>query len=163
MQVRVNFARNDLDQQCPVWRKIRPFLAKKARAKIERKPALNDGERQRLANLWVQGEIGANAGTLRLFTDVTGRHWTLDSMRKARVWGKRATATVAKKGDLKGDRVMQKGSAFVFADDTLERFGVGTVEDLLKIIRAKAPTLQWRRRVLREGDHRTPKRFNVPQ
>ena len=131
-QLTLNFARNEiLVAECPVWRRIKKLVDKRATDKNKRKPILDDGERQRLADQVVAGEIDAkDAKKLKLLTDVSGKHWSMDQITRCRQGG---IVSSAPKGDLLGDKLMQAGTCFVFAEETLERFGK-TLPQLVKFI-----------------------------
>ncbi len=132
-QLKVNFARNEVMSDCPVWRRVKKLVDQKAANKIDRQPALNDSGRQRMIDQLIAGELNhKQAQKLKLLTDVTGRHW---SMQQLHFYSFGRTATWAPAGDRRGDRLMQHKLAFVFSEQTLERFGVESLEALFKILR----------------------------
>jgi hypothetical protein len=133
-QLRVNFARNDVQSDCPVWRKIKPFVDQKAREKVTRKPDLSDDERQRLADLVKQGETVDLAIDQRLFTSVNGRHYSAKQMYTMN-HKYSCKITHCHQGDRVGDRVFQQNLAFVLANTTLARFETD-VEGIVKIVRS---------------------------
>jgi hypothetical protein len=136
-QLKTNFSRNDVMSDCPVWRRIRKVVDANATDRNLRKPTLNDAERQRLADQLVRGEIDTrDAADLRLFTDVTGRHWSLTQF--CRLHGRyNGVYTSAPKNDRRGDAVHQQRIAFVIADETLARFGCeGNPEQMMGLIAA---------------------------
>jgi len=121
-RLKVNFARNDVQSDCEVWKKIKPFVEKKSEEKAVKKKQLNDGQRQRLTDLVVQGNPPPDAKNIKLFTSVTGRHFSAqelnDSIAK---YNKKITA--CNQGNQIGDRLFQQKVAFVMSAETLERFG----------------------------------------
>lgn len=133
-QLRVNFARNEVLSDCPVWKRIVKEVDQRA-SKTNKEATLNDAGRQRLAD---QLRLGLQSydelRKAKLLTDVTGRHWALSSLQY-----KKGVCTAAPDGDTRGDKFMQLGLGFVFADSTLQRFDVATVEDLLKLLHERAP------------------------
>jgi len=130
-QLRVNFARNDIQSDCPVWRKVKPFIDQRASERVKDKKSLNDDERQRLADKLRRGEMEGDEASrqLRLFTAVTGRHFAADDLIDAHGY---KAFSVAPKGDRTGELVMNRGLAFVFATQTLERFECTGVPELLE-------------------------------
>jgi hypothetical protein len=123
-QLAVNFARNDIQSTCPVWKRIVPLVNRMATAANTRKPALNDGERQRLADQLRQGELTWDQGRkLKLITAVTGRHHPLQDLNR------HEGVAACPKGNLIGDKLHQMGQVFILADETLERFGFPRTDD----------------------------------
>lgn len=116
-QLKVNFARTDIHDDCPVWQEVRKFVGRKATDRNTRSESLDDAGRLRLARQVLSGEVPL--GKLRLFTAVTGRHYSADQA----YWYARSVFTHAPDGDRAGDKVHRSRLAFVLADETLERFG----------------------------------------
>lgn len=131
-QLKVNFARNDIQSDCPVWRKIKPLVDQKAREKVKAKSELTDDERQRLCNLVAEEDYPDKAYELRLFTAVNGRHFSAKQLYDDNhKYGRKLT--VCKKGDLRGDRVFQGKLAFVLAQETLDRFDM-SAEEVVRLL-----------------------------
>jgi hypothetical protein len=121
-RLKVNFARNDVQSDCEVWKKIKPFVEKKAEEKAVKKKQLNDGQRQRLTDLVVQGNPPPDAKNLKLFTAVNGRHFTAQELNEIMYkYNKKISA--CNQGSQIGDRLFQQKVAFVLSTETLERFG----------------------------------------
>lgn len=128
-QLRVNFARNDVQSDCPVWRRIAPVLRRYGDIETERPKRLNDAGRQRLVDRILQGEMDSRATmSLKVVTAVTGRHYPL-----AQLFVKKRF-TVAPKGDRIGGRLMDQDLAFVVAEDTLDRFHADSPEAFVQIL-----------------------------
>jgi hypothetical protein len=121
-RLKVNFARNDVQSDCEVWRKIKPFVEKKAQEKATKKKQLNDGQRQRMTDLVVQGNAPPDAKNLKLFTSVTGRHFSAYEIADT-IHSYNAKITSCNQGSQVGDRLHQQKVAFVLSTETLERFG----------------------------------------
>lgn len=130
-QLKVNFARNEVMSDCPVWKKIKPLVYKKAKDRVNKQPAMTDSARQHIADLMAAGDEAVNGFKSRVLTDVTGRHWSLSQLR-AHEWSD--AITTAPVGDRRGDKLMQHKLGFVFSGETLERFHVETTEQLLQIL-----------------------------
>ena len=128
-QIKVNFARNDVQSDCPVWKKILPFIKQKANEKNLRSSALDDAGRSSLARQLLSGELSwSDIYNAKLVTAVNGRQFTLDSLRYPYRYGDKLT--VCKRNDPLGDKIFQQRLAFVIADETLDRFNVKTLKQL---------------------------------
>lgn len=132
-QLKVNFARNDVQSSCTIWRKIRPLINQRATDDNKSRKSLDDDGRKRMADQLVRGELPDSYETskLKLITAVTGRHFPMNDL-----WNLRGFqfVTNAPKGSRVGDKLMRTQIAFVVADETLERFGVATVPELLDVL-----------------------------
>lgn len=142
-QLKLNFARNDvMVSECPIWREVKKFVSAQAGREIRRKPALNDAERQRLADQLRHSDLeDSEAKNVKVFTDVLGRQHSLDQLAAATY--KYGQYTNAPKGDRRGDRIHQQQLAFVFANVTLERFEKATAQELVKLLEKLSPG-HWR-------------------
>lgn len=136
-QLKVNFARNDVQADCPVWKRIRKVVDQRAQAQNVKRPQLDEGARERLAFQWVHEPAKRHElmGS-PLFTDTQGRHWSKRKLDKFFGYAKPGWLTVAGMGDPRADKLMQQRRAVVLAPVTLERFGVPTVKALLKLLDA---------------------------
>src|SRR3990167_4381257 len=82
-QLKLNFARNDVMNDCPAWKEIRKVIDNhSSRQSRKKKASLNDGQRaylirQLLSDMMEEEEIG----DLQLLTDVAGRHLSFDDLR----------------------------------------------------------------------------------
>ena len=146
-QLTLNFARNDiLVNECSIWKKVRKVVDQRATTANKRKPVLDDGERQRFADQVVAGEIdGTEARELKIFTDVTGKQWSAKMLSRCRHG---EVVTSAERGNQIGDTLMQGGVCFVFADETLERFGMTSVKQLVKLINDNCNSPYWKPKVV---------------
>lgn len=127
-QLRVNFARNDVQSDCEIWKKITPLIEKMTNDQMTKKTQLTDAERQRLADKLLAGTLDVWVD-LKLFTAVNGRHYSFDQCLNSYRHNNRLT--YCKIGDRIGDRLLQERAAFVFSDVTLDRFHVKTLESLV--------------------------------
>jgi hypothetical protein len=135
-QLKVNFARNDIQSDCPVWRKIKPLVNQIATRTNTRTKSLNDDARQRLADQIRGGEISLTDYEnlkLKVITGVTGRHFSIDNLLRAH------QVTVAPLGDAIGERIHLSNRAFVMAESTLERFGFAAARQLITFLLKRAP------------------------
>jgi hypothetical protein len=137
-QLRVNFARNDVQYDCPVWRKVVPVLKGETKKKIEKAPRLNDDERQAMCEQLKVGGLDADeTDRLPLFTDVTGRHYSAAQIKRWLGANKTRAITVAPDNDRIGDLAMQSGRCFVFSRSTLERFDFEQLRELVTLLRTQ--------------------------
>ena len=128
-QVKVNFARNDIQSDCEVWKVVKKLVDQKASQRSEGKKALNDNERQRLVTRLLNGELHMReARSIRLITAATGRQYNLSALRNPHEWPQ---VTTSAKGNRKADKLMKQKVAFVIATETLDRFRAKTVRQLM--------------------------------
>lgn len=131
--LQVNFARNDIMSDCPIWRKLLPLIDQKAKDRNTHSKSLDDAQRRRLARQARDNELSfVEWRVLPIFTAVTGRHFkSFELLRfKRRI-------TVAPKGNRLGDMLHRRGVAFVLAQETLERFGFASLANLVAWLREK--------------------------
>ena len=134
-QLKVNFARNDVMSDCPVWKKSRRTLDKLSGKKIKNKKVLSDSERQRLRDCVVSGEIkGDEAANAPIFTDVAGRNW---SAKRINLWSRGNKLTFAPSGDRLGDMLHRQKVAFVMASKMKTALGMSDkkILNLIKKLR----------------------------
>jgi len=126
-QLKMNFARNDIQSDCPVWKVVKPFVDKTAEKKIKStNRALQSWERERMATKLRQDPVGEyELWDTKLAYSANSRSFSLAKMHPfaslfLNYGGKVARAP---KGSILGDRVMQQKLAFVISDETLKHFG----------------------------------------
>jgi hypothetical protein len=131
-QLKVNFARNDVMADCPIWQEVKAHVRRQSGQLVRSKP-LNDSGRKHLADQFRFGEVDYEAiASKKLLTDVSGRHWTPHEFGNCyRRYNKRLSVT--KDGNRLGDKLHQARMAFILGQSTLDRWEMGTVEDLLKL------------------------------
>jgi hypothetical protein len=127
-QVKVNFARNDIQDDCPVWKEITPLLHNAAFSKEkDSQRHWNDNERQHAANAIIGGLITSeDMMDMPLFTDVRGKHLSLRKVEKL-LPKYNGVITVAPLGSPIGEKIQSLGMALVFAEDVLHRFQKKTI------------------------------------
>ena len=132
--LQVNFARNDiLTSKCEVWRKISSYMKATNLVKVATKPSLNKDERQFLARQCGYGNLrgtAVDAGSLKLITDITGRHHSISD-----VLSKQRISFASDKQSRTGAQLHRQGAAFVVAQETLNRFGASDLDELLATLR----------------------------
>ncbi|KWT95530.1 MULTISPECIES: ATP-binding protein [unclassified Variovorax] len=130
----VNFARNDiLRHKCEVWRRIAKHMKTYGLNKVASKVSLTKEERDFLAREWSYGTLPPDKELelrdVKLFTDATGRHCSLTDLSNA----SRLAVARGSHGRI-GNKLHREGKAFVLAEETLSRFRVHSLDDLLGII-----------------------------
>lgn len=136
-QLEVNFARNDiLTHRCLVWGRISEHLRKLNLTKVAVKASLNPDERSFLAKQWSFGNIpddfDVSMGDLKLFTDAAGKHHSFrDLMTHEKV------SVASDKQARTGARLHREGKAFVLSEETLTRFRVGSVQELVDVLETR--------------------------
>ena len=127
-QLKVNFARNDIMADDPVWRKIAAVVRNKV-ADGAGKKRLSASERSVLFRRILSGEVDwREHRDAKFFTDCTGRGWSISQLeRSAEVFGANGDAgvfTFAPRNSFDGDRLMQHKLGFVLDEAMLEIVGV---------------------------------------
>jgi len=119
-QLKVNFARNDIQHDCPVFPHIQKVIIDN-RIKRNRKQnrISNDFERtSTLIDLRDGSQKYSDIKTLGLLRNTSGRLYTLEAIRKSRTsW------TFAKSGNRRADKLLQAESALVLDDCVLGELG----------------------------------------
>ncbi|MBW3596916.1 MAG: ATP-binding protein [Planctomycetes bacterium] len=120
-EIKVNFARNEIQSDCPVWRRLRPFIDQRGRERSVSKRTLDDAQRTSLRLRAKRGQLSCEEiRKLKLFTAVTGRHYNLAQVADRSYNGK---LTTAPRGDRLGDHVHQARLAFVLAEEVIKEMG----------------------------------------
>ncbi len=133
----VNFARNDVQSDCAVFRRIKTELRKHADKETTSKRKLTDSERQHLALRMASRDIGwKEGGAAPVLTDIEGKHFSLDKLR-TRLYGVQEITSAAR-GDRTAVKVAQQRMAIVLSEETLQRFEVETIRDLVETLTAFA-------------------------
>lgn len=130
----VNFARNDVQSTCKVFRRIERVLRAHSNAQAKRKARLTDAEKRSLAVQFLAGELrNCQADELRILSDVTGRTWPLSALLTLpRRYN--SQITVAQRGDRLAEMAMKRGLCFAFDEETLHRFDARNAEELLSLV-----------------------------
>lgn len=142
-QLRLNFARNDVLGDCPVWQKIAKVLRSKADTNIKAKRgALSAEERALLAQRLRSGDLTKEeAFDAAVFQDATGRWLTAERVIDA-AHQCNGTISVGPKGP-RAERVQRSRLALVLNEALLdEYFRVDTVEELIAKV-LKPNVMHW--------------------
>jgi len=129
----VNFARNDVQNDCAVFRKVKAELRRHADRETSSKRKLSDSERQHLALRMASRDIGWKEGHVApVLTDIEGKHFSLERLR-TRLYGQ-SDITTAARGDRTAIKVAQQRMAIVLSEETLHRFEVEDVKGLIEAL-----------------------------
>ena len=130
-RVDVNFARNDIQSSCPVFKRIQGYIRKQSTQAVQKKTKLTDSERDLMAREFIAGAVRlGEISKLRVLTDVHGRAWPLDKLTQVeRQFSGRIV--VGERGDKVAETAQAQGLAFTLDEGTLERFGVSDAHSFL--------------------------------
>lgn len=129
----VNFARNDVQSTCKVFKDVVRYL-KGETLKASKSAALNDDQRASLAHRLVAGEITMeDVKDARIVTDVTNSQHKFDLL--ARLDRFQYNVSIAKRGDPVGEMAHTRKIAFVITPETAERFGAETPEEFVAAVK----------------------------
>jgi len=152
----VNFARNDVQNDCEVFKRIKAELRKHSDRETTTKRKLTDAQRTHVAHRIVACDIGwKEASEASIFTDVDGKSYNLENFRSKLYRSEEMLA--AARGDRTAVKIQNQGMAIALATETLERFGVKDVTGLIKVIVAFCrsfagdPTASWTAKYLGEA------------
>ncbi len=131
-QLEVNFARNDVQSTCPVFKHINARLKKHTSDGVKKKTKLTEAERDALVRDFLAGDMDmTSALKLRVLSDVTGRSWPIEKLiQLPQKFSNRLI--VADRGDLMIETAQRRGITFSIDEATLERFGVTDAHQFVK-------------------------------
>ena len=137
-QFRVNFARNDVMADCPVWRRLQRDLDQRAKEQVARRGAAMSEEQRDYAI----GQVRAGAEvprvrTLKLLGDARRVYWSVERLERHVRRHHVTRITAAPLYDGRGDKLIQQNAAVVLSTVTLERFRVETVAELVALLAAR--------------------------
>lgn len=123
-QLKVNFARNDILNDCPVWKSIRNlFGSKNQLAALLGKRVLSDGERDNLIERLVSGELRSDQlYRSPLFVDISGHAHSASSLSGTSwpQWSYLPDSQGDK--DLRADHLLQVKRCLVLTQECVEAF-----------------------------------------
>lgn len=141
-QLQVNFARNDVQSDCPVWRRIRPFVFKQTTETNLKRKVLDADQRRSLIRRFLTGELAAeNFYSVRVFELVSGKCVSARELLSSNC------LTCTDKGNLRGDKIQQHRLAWVISRETLQIFNVQTVAELVALLEEKSTYLKFRGKI----------------
>lgn len=137
-QLKVNFARNDIQSSCPVWRKILPTLKEESmKIKMQNARNWNDDERMFAVKQFFAGEINSDEfWKFPIITDATGSNIQFKTFM-SRLRKCMSNLSSCAQGNIKADKAIQSRMAYVIANTTLSRFSSSDCKEMIeKIIEA---------------------------
>jgi len=141
-QLEVNFARNDiLISKCKVWKSIKPFLETQGMKSLSSNTRMNNEQRLSLAMKIMDGSLtGDHVANMKLITDTRGRHSSIQDFFQTSA----SQITVSpSRGDRVADTIATRGLAYCLSPDTLERFNVDSIGELIDRLAEKMSKQSW--------------------
>ena len=130
VQLKVNFARNDIMDDDPVWRKIAAVVRKQVDGGSGKK-RLSGSERSVLLRRILSQELDwRDYRDTKFFTDCTGRGWSIRQLQRTRdafgteEYNGTGCYSFAPRNSFDGDRIMQHKLGFVMDEEMLDIAGV---------------------------------------
>lgn len=139
-RLRVNFARNDVMSDCPVWKKITQTLSRHNTTNNQQASSRTYRSANAIYEEMHSNALRVKAGlvtgylirNLKLFTNINGTHGTISSIRRRQYKRRVMLGRLGDDGFSKN--IMRDNVAYVFHPRTLELFEVDSVEELVSII-----------------------------
>jgi hypothetical protein len=130
----VNFARNDVQATCKVFKKAIEFLSEDTLKAAKRSAPLNDDQRENIARRLAAGDVDLNEiKDARIVTDVTGSHHKVSTLFG--LDGYKYNVSIASRGDRIAEMAHTRKIAFVITPETAARFGADTPEEFAEILK----------------------------
>lgn len=128
-QIAVNFARNQVMDKCPIWRRIRTIFNQEGEKRVTKKLTLNGHERVNALKRLVAGDItSTELQRTQILEDINAKGWSPAMVIKAGF----ANFTVADARDEKARMLQESGQAFVLARHIADLFGCPYQEIFIK-------------------------------
>jgi len=135
----VNFARNDVQNTCKVFAKIKAELRRHSDKEVTRKKRVTDHEREHLAGRILEGSVEASiAVDLPVITDVEGRHHSIRAL--ARMMRQSHKIFAAQRGNRQAITITQQNLAVAVGHETLERFDAADIAEFVDKLRQVVAT-----------------------
>lgn len=135
----VNFARNDVQNTCKVFAKIKAELRRHSDKEVTRKKRVTDHEREHLAGRILEGSVeAAIAIDLPVITDVEGRHHSIRAL--ARMMRQSHKIFAAQRGNRQAITITQQNLAVAVGHETLERFDAADIAEFVDKLRQVVAT-----------------------
>lgn len=130
---KMNFARNDIINDCEVWKRVAKFVHSKVDDGTSKAKKLTEAQRLRLATRFTRGQLDTlEMLDAPIFRDGVGRWWSITKMKSmAHKFDKKISMGDCAQ-DRRGDRMMQLGLALVLDRKWCKaNFECETIEDLV--------------------------------
>lgn len=136
IRLSLNMARNDiLVADCKVWKKIKPFLQGKSDEVVARTKRLTEEQLANLASRALSGEVAyKDISSQKLITDVLGGRHTISEFYSKAADTADLTVTFVSKAQTgpSVEEAHKHSYCFVLDEKTLTRFGVATMDELMR-------------------------------
>lgn len=130
----VNFARNDVQSDCPIFSAIRAELRKHSDKNVVSKKRMTDQERQHLAERFLEKTVSyKEAMEFPVITGIEGPNYSLGRLYQL-LWSD-PVVVCAPRGNRAAVKINQQGLAVVIAQETIERFNVSSSKELFALLR----------------------------
>lgn len=132
-QFKMNFARNDIINDCEIWKRVKSFVHDKVDSSNKDKGRLTEAGRMRLADKLRTGLLTPiERYQAPVFKDAIGRWWSVEKMIKSQWRFDKKISMGDPKEDRRGDRMMQMGLCLVLDSSwAVHHFGVKTLQQLI--------------------------------
>ena len=132
-QLKVNFARNDIQSDCAVWNRIKAVVDRKATETNQKSKTLTDDQRRRMIQQLRAGELSYNDVKSRPLVKLcTGK---CVSLQEFCTDDHSKPISVCRTADRIGDALTRRGMAVVLSTEALEWFRCMEVKDLVHTVR----------------------------
>lgn len=127
----VNFARNDVQSSCPVFKKIARVLQARSNEGARKKVRITVGEQESLARQLMAGDLPDDeTSDIKVLNDITGRAWPLHRLTTLE-YNFSGCIAFGKRGDMVLEMAMKQRLCLALDEDILQRFGVGSPQDFV--------------------------------
>jgi hypothetical protein len=129
----VNFARNDVSDRCPIWKKVRAALNERVKASADKPEKVSEEQRIRLLTQWDAGELDFSTMRQNVVETVTGRYVSLRLLSRSR------RVVVAPLGSRLGELAHQQKLAFVVTEAWAGHLGCDDAASLVNRLKRREP------------------------
>ena len=137
-QLKMNFARNDVQSDCPVWKRVKPFFVDRSSDAASKTKVLKPWQRQNI-RMRVRNDLELTSQMFsRSYLEMSnGRCFSPANLCNGTYWGRyHRRMTFAPKGDAVADKVLSGGLALVVSNECLSDFRLEpTKEGLREMLR----------------------------
>lgn len=129
----VNFARNAVQSDCKIWKRILNTLKNGNMDELKRNKPLSESQRDYFARELFSGELTLEElGSNRIITDITNSHHPFSVVDRLSNYNN--SVSIAERGDRVAEMAHTRKLAFVVTNEFAERFGARTPKELVSAI-----------------------------
>lgn len=146
--LKLNMARNEVNQDDPLWLHVHAVLREEMRKRKRGAKTLSENERSALIDQLMFDEVALrDVISLPLLKDVRGKSTSiLVELRKKRPWSAMVGLTTELRDKRLGDQVSAGGSALVLSKEELDLWQCDSIESLLSRLKQSIKTSEVRRK-----------------